>query len=439
MLSKFTAALRPWQRAVLSVCAIVVFTWLFHLYTTPEARLWQTDSEALVWGKIVRVESGVENNVELLFLGNYGQDALIPKPGGFPEAFAEGKVPQEEYSVYTSQTGAQGFLFLFLADIFLKTGIDRYHVQRLLWILNTSAFLLCFGIICRWIAEKWGTVSAIFAFSIVFVSHWMTISISNLYWVTWTMVLPMAVTTCWCREKHPEKSRRYLIFLAIAFLFRFMCGFEFVSTVMWCSEVPVFCCFLTGFSDPAKRKKYFRRMFWVGCVALAMFAVAVGIWFIELCVYGGRYFAIEQILETASRRTGAFENMVDLSGMEEVEESLSVSRLSVVGMYLQSQNLWGILGLKEIVLAEMILKAINCLQNPAARKSVKEEAGILLFSAMAPISWFFLASGHAYIHTHIDHLLWLFPFVPLCLAYIAKNIEEIVKNVEAKQKTSIVG
>ena len=113
---------------MLGFCVIVLFTWLFHLYTTPEARLWQADSEALVWGKIVRVESGVENKVELLFLGNYGQDPVTPEQGEFPGAFAEGKVPQEEYAVYTSQTGAQGFLFLFLADLFLKMGIDRYHV-----------------------------------------------------------------------------------------------------------------------------------------------------------------------------------------------------------------------------------------------------------------------------------------------------------------------
>lgn len=417
---------------VLGICAVVLFTWIFHLYTTPEARLWQMDSEAFVWGKIIRVESGMENKAELLFLGSYRLDELIREPG----AFVEGKVPPGEYTVYTSQTGAQGFLFLFLADIFLKAGIDRYHIQRLFWILNTSAFVLCFGLVCRWIAEKWGKISAIFAFSTVFVSYWMTVSISNLYWVTWTMMLPMAITACWCRAKHEENANnKYPILLAIAFLFRFMCGFEFVSTIMWCSEIPVFCCFITEFSDPIKRKKYFRRMLLVGCVALAMFVVAIGIWFIQLCLYGGRYFAIDQMIETVAKRTGAFgtgklESTLSPSDMEKIEKSLSVSRLSVVAMYLQSQNMWGILGIREIVLVEIILKIMNCLQNGVTKASLKNEIGILFVSALAPISWFFLASGHAYLHTHIDPLLWLFPFVPLCLAYIGKNIVEIVRNLE---------
>lgn len=436
MIDKLKGKLLPWQKMVLGFCVIVLCTWLFHLYTTPEARAWQNDSEGLVWGKIVRFESGIQDKSEFLLLGNYGHD----DPAMNQRAFVEGTPPQDQvYSIYPSQTGAQGLLFLFLSQVFTRIGIDRYHVQRLLWILNTSAFVLCFAFVCRWIAEKWGGISALFALSVLVASHWMTVSISNLYWVTWTMLLPMAITAEWCREKSNTKSKKYLIALGLAFLFRFMCGFEFVSTVMWCSEVPLFLCFAESFSDPVKRKKYLRKMFAVGIVALSMFVVALGIWFVELCVCGGWHWAINRMLETVAKRTGAFENMFDLSNMEGVEESLAVSRLSVVAIYLQSQKLWGILGIKEIVFLEIILKAINCFQNRKSRESIKIEISMLVFSALAPISWFFLASGHAYVHTHIDHLLWLFPFVPICLAYIGKNAVEIMKNFEVKQRPSLEG
>ena len=108
-------------------------------------------------------------------------------------------------------------------------------------------------------------------------------------------------------------------------------------------------------------------------------------------------------------------------------------------MYLQSEKMWGIFGIKELVLVEVVLKVICCLKNRDSLCSVPQELFELLFSALAPISWFFLASGHAYIHTHIDHLLWLFPFVPICLAYIGKNVVEIMKSFEVKQRPSLEG
>ena len=70
MIDKLRGKLLPWQKVVLGFCAIVLCTWLLHLYTTPEARAWQNDSEALVWGKILRLETGVQNKGELFFLGS---------------------------------------------------------------------------------------------------------------------------------------------------------------------------------------------------------------------------------------------------------------------------------------------------------------------------------------------------------------------------------
>ena len=435
MIDKLRGKLLPWQKVVLGFCAIVLCTWLLHLYTTPEARAWQNDSEALVWGKILRLETGVQNKEELFFLGSYYCDEnLIVNQN----AFATGVAPDSEtYGVYKSQSGAQAIFFFFFAEIFRWIGIDGYHITRLLWILNTSIFVLCFLQLCRWITREWGKFPAVLVLSLLVVSYWLTLSVSNLYWVTWTMLLPMTITACWCSESLDAKSTKYLVFLGVAFLFRFMCGFEFVSTVMLCSEVPVVYSYIRDFSIPEKRRKYFRIAVAVGTIAILMFIFALGIWFVQLYLCDGWHSALGKIFETIAKRTGVFEDRAEIQ--EIFKESLEINRFQVVAMYLQSEKMWGIFGIKELVLVEVVLKVICCLKNRDSLCSVPQELFVLLFSALAPISWFFLASGHAYIHTHIDHLLWLFPFVPICLAYIGKNVVEIMKSFEVKQRPSLEG
>lgn len=251
------------------------------------------------------------------------------------------------------------------------------------------------------------------------------------------MLLPMTITACWCSESLDAKSTKYLVFLGVAFLFRFMCGFEFVSTVMLCSEVPVVYSYIRDFSIPEKRRKYFRIAVAVGTIAILMFIFALGIWFLQLYLCDGWHSALGKIFETIAKRTGVFEDRAEIQ--EIFKESLEINRFQVVAMYLQSEKMWGIFGIKELVLVEVVLKVICCLKNRDSLCSVPQELFELLFSALAPISWFFLASGHAYIHTHIDHLLWLFPFVPICLAYIGKNVVEIMKSFEVKQRPSLEG
>lgn len=42
----------------------------------------------------------------------------------------------------------------------------------------------------------------------------------------------------------------------------------------------------------------------------------------------------------------------------------------------------------------------------------------LAVSLVAPISWFVMAKGHSFIHTHVNYILWYLPFVPIGLLFL---------------------
>lgn len=425
-----------WSKVIVGIFIVILCTWILHLYTNPDARAWQNDSEALVWGKIINLETGNYSKTEALFLGGY-QFAFEDMDLN-AEYFTQGIEPDATYWVYESQSGAQGILFYLLVQVFRFLSIDGYHIKRLLWILNTSAFVCCFILLCKWLAKEWGKASALLVFSLLVVSYWLTLSMSNLYWVTWTILLPTVITACWCQKADTSsKQVKWGVLLSVAFLFRFMCGFEFVSTIMVSSEVPVVYYFFKHLADKDKRRKYFRLAVIIGIIAVLMFITALAVWFVELVVCHDWTYAVNTVLETIAKRTGAFENLTEVP--EAMVESLEANRFQVVAMYLKSEKMWGIFGIQELILAEVLLKAACLIRKNATFLSAAQEIVVLIVAALAPISWFFLASGHSYIHTTIDPLLWLFPFVPICLAYIGKNAVALFENYEMRKENTCAG
>jgi len=53
------------------------------------------------------------------------------------------------------------------------------------------------------------------------------------------------------------------------------------------------------------------------------------------------------------------------------------------------------------------------------------------FSILAPLSWFVLAKGHSFIHTHLNHILWYIPFLLLGFAYVGFVFELLFRRCMA--------
>jgi len=52
-------------------------------------------------------------------------------------------------------------------------------------------------------------------------------------------------------------------------------------------------------------------------------------------------------------------------------------------------------------------------QFPAFHRQQLALAAMTWVSILAPLSWFIIFKGHAYAHTHMDHIVWYMPFMLL--------------------------
>ena len=47
---------------------------------------------------------------------------------------------------------------------------------------------------------------------------------------------------------------------------------------------------------------------------------------------------------------------------------------------------------------------------------------LIMLSFISPISWYFFAKGHSFIHGHLNFVLWYLPFVPFSILFFIESI-----------------
>ena len=419
--------------AVLSLLAVMCL----ELWKAQTQTSWQADSEALVWCRVADAQKrGILTDGGLLRFCKLSDSVTL---GTIGKLYGQDALPHEMGSTYLKQSGLQGTLDACLAVTLQTFGIENASIQKTIWILNSTAFVFCILLVCWWILKEFGWIAAAGAASCVLLSPWLENTMANAYWVIWTMFLPFAVAAYigWEQSTSGFIKRRWYVVLFICVLVRFLCGFEFTSTVMLATEVPLLYYFLKE-KELNKKKQWIQIAFWVGVLELAAFGVAVGITVIQIMAsqQQGVVSAVNCILDAVKYRTGAMVEQSDLQRYEEaVVNSLEVSRLTVVKRYLtSSESVWNTWSIGKLLffwlISAICCKAAGCFSG---RKLVKQ--GILLaFSMISAISLYFLASGHAYIHTTIDYLLWMLPFVPLCVGCMFKNFFDTVCVIIREEK-----
>ena len=218
-------------------------------------------------------------------------------------------------------------------------------------------------------------------------------------------------------------------------LFRFLCGFEFTSTVMISAEVPIFFYFIKDFENKERRKYWFRQMEKVGAVLLISFCAAMLVWLFMQIRYMGMEKALLEIMQTIAKRTGVMKSVLDENMMNVLSESLDAPRMQVVQLMMFNQ--WPAMGkmcILHILVLTFLLQAAKSFLIKENKTNMIKFMAVYMLSLAAPISWFYLASGHTYIHYYIDVILWMMPVIPLSMAYMGNGLEEILKLAEEKIK-----
>lgn len=406
---------------VLLACGAFVFLachffnnrWQLNPYDS-RYRNWQLDSEQLVMDKIMDARSHG--------IGNYNGMLLD----------------------YQQQIGFAGILFSVvdkLAD--RQADLLKPIPKDLMCALNVLVFTALFFVFLYWLYREFGLWTAGGVYVTTLFTHWMGFTVKNLYWVTWTMLLPMIALLLLLMWEEHKGARRDGWLFGLSFLTIFLrsaCGYEFISCVMVALELPVI---YYAIKQEWGIKKYLQRAGKAGLGALAGFAGAL---FVNLALMAGLKGwkgALDYLIFVSARRTG----YATLEGFDaDVLASFQVPLYQVIQSYWRGDPtcvLFGAWGLSVLVPLFFLLGAAMVLTlyfrkkargNPAmaTQASQREKAGerkmlallaVMAVSLLGPLSWLVLAKGHAVHHQHIDYVIFCLPFTMLGFASVAQELK----------------
>lgn len=327
-----------------------------------------------------------------------------------------------------AQIGLQGSVFGLLKLIFGK--------YAFLYSITVFILCLCFFYILSWIYGELGTGATIISYIFLLFNQWLTVSARNLYWVIFTFLLPFIISLYFLKREETTGKLSISAYAALIFIVVFIrntCGFEMISTILINMEVPLF---YYAYKNKWDTKKFVNRFLIIGASGVLAFVVCFIVHLIQLMIFtdDGIAMAIEIMKNDIAKRTGTLKNMKDYSGL--VRESLEASKITVIKKYLFEGKpiifhlKMGVLLLLYGVFVALSFSSEKYIDDIDLIRPVLMSTLLMnLVSLMAPFSWFVLASGHSYIHTHINYILWSLPTTILMAAQAGIIIALVIKSI----------
>lgn len=339
----------------------------------------------------------------------------------------------DDFEHYFSQLGGQGLLFRIMDQGL--SGFDGATRLTIMRNFNIGMLSLMLAIIGYFIFSKFKLGALVFFVLALLFNHWIPLSVTNLYWVMWTMFLPMAISCAYCMKNEHTKIETgitmFLLFLSI--LFRASCGYEFISTILVAMMIP----FMYNETVYFKSfKQTLKNLLLPTISGLLGFFACVGLHIGRYMLEGWNFNdSIMFLYKIIVKRTyGTLEQF----GMfnESLEANLKEPLFDVINKYFNASILniqigTSYLEIKVWMLCVIILVATIILLILIKNKKcdIKKSMALIIMttiSILAPISWFVLAKGHAAAHLHLDPILWYIPFIPIGFALVGYTISQVV-------------
>ena len=347
---------------------------------------------------------------------------------------------QYDYQPYLSQVGLQGHIFRLCARILRRFAYAETTLT--LCQIGCSALMALTACGIVWlVAARYGRLLAGAFFAVFALSSWVVSFARNLYWVEFTWFLPMLVgLVCVCCTQKKWVGWFGAVGAFGTILVKSLCGYEYISSIMLgmilFPVVEWVQCMAQRKRTDAKR--WFWRIFAMGCAALAGFAVAL----CALAVLRGGGDLAEGLQmiwqQDVLRRTWGGDPDAYADGAF-LQASMDASGWQVLMSYLdftQPLDTQVLLGMDANLFVPMILLAgVSAVWLYHSRRDLRAVT-MLVFSALIPTSWFILAKAHSYVHGHMNFVLWYIGFVPICLYLIAAAaiglLQEAIERKEMK-------
>lgn len=314
-----------------------------------------------------------------------------------------------------------------------------FHIEdNIVFLYAINVFFLCLVLfyILKWVYDEFGVLTAIFTYVFLFYNEWIIVSARNLYWVTFTFLLPFICSLYFLKKEERTGDCSLKQWSIIAFILIFVrasCGFEMISLVMINLEAPLF---YYAFKNQIEKRRFFKRFLVIGTVAILAFAACMIIHTIQLGFYfeGDLKNAVAVKLNNVGYRTGAFVNSNRYSGI--MRTSLEASKLKVLAKYFNDgRPLLFNLHMNSITyiagISFLMCGGSEQFWPNIAKIRCKLIALVILITVcfLGPLSWYILASAHSYIHVTINYMLWSMPTVILITVLFSKIAIEVIKEI----------
>lgn len=319
--------------------------------------------------------------------------------------------PQSVVETYRSQYGLQGKLFRLMAKC-LGTGMQEGE-QTVFHLVCSAMTAFVFVLIVWLVRKKYGNLFAVCYYITFLLSPWIVNFAKNLYWVEFTWFIPM-LAGLFCSIYIDDRKCRVISYVAVylSLTVKSLCGYEYLSTIMLGMSSFLAVDLIQMLIKGADRKKagmVFRALVGVGLCALAGFATA----FVIHGYYrgGGQIWqGIQTIIrEDAVRRTRGLDHTTEISLWYILDQYFHFRTEVITGI---PGNLFVVICLIPVCIFIYDYRAETINWND-----------VLLYGVffLTSVSWFCLAKNHAYVHTHMNYVLWYFGYVQICIYVIVKR------------------
>jgi hypothetical protein len=406
----------------------------------------QIDSEQLVLDGLLN--KGADGGK--VVLGRYSRPA-IENRAAFARELYRDRDMTGVFKRYKSQYGLQVKAFSALVSMGLG-GVNILHAITALLMSAVVAGMF-------WILWKDFSLFAALLFAAVYVfSPWVVVFSRNLYWVSFTWYLPILLTMWLSSRSFYERRSLYLMLALLfgAYLLKCLCGYEYLTSIFVAACVPIV---YHGIRLDLGLRQVFLTICLNGVALLAAFALAVTVHSQSLSEKDSSGFS--RILLIAKERVLS-DNPADTAkqvcdGNIDCEETISASLksnpFSVTAKYFfvkdflpwvslvghderykeDLQATYGNFSFEGLIGLVRALGVSGMLAVAAKALSVLSFIGLLAFiifsfrrfsieircmlitAFVAPLSWYFVAKAHSYIHYHINYVLWYLPFIPVSI------------------------
>ena len=400
---------------------------LFRFYPSRIDSVFDSTSEALVIGRLTRAAAdGYFNHTTL------GAN-LDPKT---PAGGADNYQKQVEYflnpdlvhslnlkwGAYPSHFALQGFLFAAIDAINPMPRTIRIPFYHLLACLFMASVLVWIASILR---SKFGWAAFAGFLLAPALEPMFTGLAPNLCWLAANWLLPIPFAMLLADEEDDRRRRVWLALAFLAFLMKFLSGFEFASTMILAAAVA---CLLTVKERPNLFRHVLRNASWVVVVGVSAFIVAA-------VMHAAKEGGFTVFAQKAANRI--------LGNSPSLEEALIFGKFQPIGAVLSlylGGNLVTLIKSFGLVLALIAMYAILVLLDERfnwlyseGRRKLQVLALATLASFTAPLSWFILGKAHSYDHVLYDLAMWYVPTIPFGFAMFGVAGVSLVQYLKLKR------